>query len=238
MLIHWNFCLSSLMVWTSPHLDLHILNRDGERSSHLLKLKVLEVREYMITNKLSLFTKTEEHKAEARHMIQRTQRFPAAAAKAGFLAKYVFVQMVKCITENKNRFVFVYSESLVARGLLYEVTISVLPVGHTHWDVYQDFSYTSGRLRSSNSTTLDDLQAELFNVYTEDDKLCKLEHIVSFPGVCFEQGCLQPVPEFSHFQYFRLMWEPDSSLSTYRDHYQITYFVKEIVSYSTNGRSS
>lgn len=50
------------------------------------------------------------------------------------------VQVDNCISENKNHILLGYLGSLVAQGVIGEVEIQFMPVGHTHIKIDQVFS--------------------------------------------------------------------------------------------------
>jgi len=58
-----------------------------------------------------------------------------------------FIQMDNCSGENKNKFVFAFLSTLVAKGYFDTIVVSFLPTGHTHEDVDQLFSILAARLR-------------------------------------------------------------------------------------------
>jgi hypothetical protein len=57
-----------------------------------------------------------------------------------------FIQMDNCSGDNKNKFVFSFLSTLVAKGYFDTIVVSFLPVGHTHEDVDQLFSILAARL--------------------------------------------------------------------------------------------
>jgi hypothetical protein len=58
-----------------------------------------------------------------------------------------FIQMDNCSGENKNKFVFAFLSTLVAKGYFDTIVVSFLPTGHTHEDVDQLFSILAARLK-------------------------------------------------------------------------------------------
>jgi hypothetical protein len=59
------------------------------------------------------------------------------------LPKILFLQVDNCARENKNRFLLAFCSLLLMWNLFTEITISFLPVGHTHEDIDQTFSIIS-----------------------------------------------------------------------------------------------
>eukprot|EP00873_Tetraselmis_striata_P015044 jgi/Tetstr1/435308/TSEL_024227.t1 len=78
----------------------------------------------------------------------------------------VHFQVDNTCRENKNRHVMCFAEWLVATGVVEEVVLSSLPVGHTHERVDQVFSKFSRRLGGHSAKTLPKLFRELRQAFT------------------------------------------------------------------------
>lgn len=66
----------------------------------------------------------------------------------------IYLQLDNCSRENKNRFLMAYVESLVAWGMVEEVLVGFLPVGHSHEDIDQAFSCTSRLLAVNDAISV------------------------------------------------------------------------------------
>ena len=79
----------------------------------------------------------------------------------GKLPKKVFIQTDNCSRDLKNQFVFSFYWTLVDLGIFEQITVSHMPVGHTHGDVDQVFSIFASHLRKLELPTFESLLSEL-----------------------------------------------------------------------------
>ena len=71
--------------------------------------------------------------------------------RRGPLPATLFLQVDNTAKQNKNSYMFGYLGCLVQWGLFAHVSLSFLPVGHTHEDIDQFFSKISGYLRTHDA---------------------------------------------------------------------------------------
>ncbi len=83
------------------------------------------------------------------------------------------------------------------------VEAGFLPKGHTHEDIDQCFSQSSGRLRHNNAVTLADLQKELSKVNENRTEVCHMKRVANWSGLCNQEKCLHTVKNFTQFRYFK-----------------------------------
>jgi hypothetical protein len=79
----------------------------------------------------------------------------------------LYLQFDNCSRENKNKYMLAYCHWLVANKVFHSITMSFLPVGHTHEDVDQMFSgFVSGMHKQPHVNTVEDFIAGLCTWYT------------------------------------------------------------------------
>ena len=181
-----------------PHFRVKVKETRG----HAIAVKLIGILEHAATKVLSLYLLTEQYESGANTIIESIHRNLTRRALRVSLPSTLFVQLDNCSRENKNRFLFAYLESLVAWGVFCEVFASFLPIGHTHADIDQAFSCTSGRLRGNNAVTMDDMMMELTKSYTPEPQVSQLKGVINFSGLCRATKCLVNVTGFTAYPYF------------------------------------
>lgn len=181
----------------------HFTTVTKSRTGHSLKVKLIGVLEHNIENNLHLYTMTQEHETGANHIIETIHRFLNERRKKGPLPPVFFVQVDNCSRENKNRYFMSYLESLVSLKVFQSIEVAFLPVGHTHEDIDQSFSQTSGRLHRNNAITLNELHSELCTANQGRSTVTHMKRIINWSGLCESQKCLQRVSNITQFRYFK-----------------------------------
>ena len=77
----------------------------------------------------------------------------------GILPPTMYIQLDNTSKQCKNHFIIGYLACLVAWGMTREVTLSYLPVGHTHEDIDQFFSHLATWLRCHDALDRDEILA-------------------------------------------------------------------------------
>lgn len=188
----------------------HFTTKSKSQRGHAMKVKVVGLLEHQIENRLFLYTMTQEHQTGANHVVEVIHRFLAQKRQEGPLPKKFYIQLDNCSRENKNRFMMGYLEMLVAANVFDSVECGFLPVGHTHEDVDQAFSTTSGRLRVTNAITLEELQGVLRTAYGGRAQVEHLKRVANWSGLCQQEGCLRTVERITHWRYFSFVRESAS----------------------------
>ncbi len=189
-----------------PHLVHNTKAMRGEK----LKVRLIGVKEHLVVPNIFFYLMTEEFDTGANHVIEAVHRFLANKAKQGTIPPCLYVQADNCSRENKNRYFMGYFEMLVARGIVKDVYVSFLPVGHTHEDIDQVFSRTSAHLRCHNAVTISDLADELAVSYTPRPKVARLAAVANFSGLLENSDCLYTLPPWTSNQYFHFCRSHDS----------------------------
>ena len=181
-----------------PHFTINTKDTRGES----LKVKLIGLLDHGTDRALSLFTLTAQFETGANHLIESLHRWLDRKAEGNPLPKTIFIQMDNCTRENKNRYTLGYIEMLVAIGVVGEVQVSFLPIGHTHSDIDQTFSCTSRRLKANDAITLKDLHDELRKSYTPTPTVSSILNVANISGLFQKEKCLQRTPPFSQYRYF------------------------------------
>lgn len=79
------------------------------------------------------------------------------------IPEQLHIQLDNTSKDNKNRFFFAFCDLMVHVGLFCRVTVSFLPVGHTHEDIDRRFSRVSVHLKHRATVTISDLHHALQN---------------------------------------------------------------------------
>lgn len=124
-----------------------------------------------------MFSLTAEHETGASYLIETVHGTLTANARMGWLSKFVLVQLDEGAGENTNQYGFDYFGSSVVCKLFHLVALSNLHVGPTQRELYQGLSCTPVRLYAQDAIILDDLHAELLNVYEIGATIFNPEHI-------------------------------------------------------------
>ncbi len=198
-----------------PHLLFNTKSMRGEK----LKVRLIGVKEHLLVPNVFFYLMTEEFETGANHVIECVHRFLSHKFEKGPILQTLYVQADNCSRENKNRYFMSYFEMLVARGVVKDVYVSFLPVGHTHEDIDQIFSRTSTHLRSHNAVTISDLADELAVSYTPRPRVSRLSAVANFSGLCDHSDCVYSPPPWTSFHYFhfcRSFEPPRSALERFR----------------------
>lgn len=183
-----------------PHFTFSTKNTSG----HSIKIKLVGVLEHGSSKSLSLYVMTEEFETGSNHIIEAIHRtLQKKSLAAPKFPPVLYIQLDNCVRENKNRFTLAYLECLVAWGVFAEVQASFLPIGHTHADIDQTFSCTSGRLKTHDAITLSDLMKELKLSYTPSPTVTEMTNVVNFSGLCRQENCIRNVRNFTRFRFFK-----------------------------------
>jgi hypothetical protein len=81
----------------------------------------------------------------------------AVHSARGSLPLILYIQANNCAWENKNKFLFGLCATLVGLGYFEEVRVGFLLVGHTHFDIDQQFSSISYVLKGDDINSLSEL---------------------------------------------------------------------------------
>ncbi len=181
----------------------HFPTKTKEQKGHSLKLKLVGLLEHEVQNMLHIYTMTEEHETGANHVIECIHRFINYRRNKGPLPRKFFVQMDNCTRENKNRYLLSYLESLVALDVFDVIEAGFLPKGHTHEDVDQCFSQSSGRLRVREAITVLDMHSELSNINKGHVTVCHLKRLANWSGLCEMEKCVHGITSFTQYRYFK-----------------------------------
>ena len=179
-----------------------------------MKTKLVAVVEHTVGRKRvpNLYTMSEAFETGANHIIEALHRWVERKMGAGLLGHTLYVQADNCTRENKNRYFLAYLEILTAIvGGFREILVSFLPVGHTHEDVDQVFSCTSGRLRHHDAVTLEDLAECLSLAYDPPPVVGDLGNVANVSGMMESQECLHSIAglRISTFRYYLFQRIPE-----------------------------
>lgn len=188
-----------------PHLTTISKGAKG----HTMKVKLVGQLEHKPKNCLTLLTMTQEHQTGANHIVEVLHRFLCRKREHGTLPRKLYLQLDNCSRENKNKYMMAYLELLVAKHVFDRVECGFLPVGHTHEDIDQAFSSTSGRLKVTNAITLSDLHSVLRTTYGGDVRVEHMKRMANFSGLCEQERCLRKVNNITQWRYFLFL--PDST---------------------------
>ena len=108
---------------------------------------------------------------------------PSEDVNATNLPPTLRIQLDNCANDNKNRYVFVYWLLLVAKGIVKEVFLSFLLVGHTHDDIDASFGRWSMKLREEDFPTI----PLLMKSYMDLENVSVIPHMI------------EEVPDFKAF---------------------------------------
>ena len=106
-----------------------------------------------------------------------------------------------------------YFDMLVALGVFEQIEVGFLPVGHTHEDVDQAFSQTSGRLRVHDAVDLDDLHEELRQAFKGKVQVTELKTIANWSGLCDSGNYLRAIDRITQWRYFSFSRHPQCTHS-------------------------
>ncbi len=189
----------------------HFITKTKNQKGFSLKVNLIGLLEHGISNNLYLYTMTEDHETGANHIIETIHRFINDRRTKGPLSPKFFVQVDNCSRENKNQYFMSYLESLVALGVFKSIEVGFLPKGHTHEDIDQCFSQTSGRLTSHDAITLADLQNELTFTNKGQAKVQHLKRVVNWRDLCEQEKCIRRIDNITQYHYFRFSQSYDQS---------------------------
>lgn len=96
-----------------------------------LEMKLWSVLEHIITNKLCLFTLTQDWGAGADDITDTAHHFLMPRYIKGLFLKFKILHMNKCTIGGRGSYIFECIKSMGAWRLLYEVELSFLPVEST-----------------------------------------------------------------------------------------------------------
>lgn len=119
------------------------------------------------------------------------------------LLQELFIEVGNCCREQKTHYFFEFQECLFAWGVFAEVEVAVLPVGHTHEDVDQDFRRTSYHSRLRDAITISDLHDRVRETYNGQDSVSEMEAVINWCGLCINEKFTKKAPLFFHFRYFK-----------------------------------
>lgn len=163
-----------------PHCD----SSTKYKKRNSLKFCLISLLDQEKSNKLYLYTLTEEQETEANHEIEATQLFINQTATSPLLPDTLFVHFDDCTRENKNRYMFAYLKCLLHSGAFMSIETGILSVGNTRKDIDQAFSKTSNRLHSENDVTLSDFHDVLQKIFAGAVAVVYWKVIVSWSGLC------------------------------------------------------
>ena len=135
----------------------------------------------------------------------------------GHISNYenLYIQLDNTVKDNKNRYVFSFCDYLIATGVFKSITVSFLPVGHTHEDVDRRFSYISHYLKNQNISlcSLEDLH-EALRKSQQSTKVHvgRIKALHNFSGALEQQSCVQGVEGF--LLYYKLVFKRDNEHSS------------------------
>lgn len=112
--------------------------------------------------------------------------------REGELPPGLFIQADNCGRENKNQVVFRLCAWLVQQGLVKEVQLMFLPVGHTHAEIDQRWSVLSQALRHADCITPGHLKEKASIAFTKSDgwyESFDVNEVIDFDGVFPKEVC-------------------------------------------------
>lgn len=190
----------------------HFVFSTKEDKGHKLKMNIVGVLEHGMRKHLTLYTLTEEFESGANHIIEALHRvLSCAKAKRGKLPPVLFVQADNFKSENKNRFFISYLGLYVRKGVIQEVQLSFLPIGHTNSDIDQAFYSVATRFRVERAITIEEMLILLGKCCNPKAHGEKMETVANFSGLCRDSKCIQNVKRFSQFRFFRITRKQDGS---------------------------
>lgn len=120
----------------------------------------------------------------------------------------LYLQLDNTSKQNKNRYVFAFLAWLVVLGLLTDVLVSFLPVGHTHEDIDQMFSRFNSYLRHHDAHSRPELSNALQSAYHSRGLGVKVEYLDrwnNFSGWVdnyLDDAAFAQISAYSQFRYF------------------------------------
>ncbi len=182
-----------------PHFTTKTKSTKGES----LKVHLIGALEHNVENILHLFTMTQEHQTGSNHIVETVHRFINDRRKRGPLPPNLFIQVDICTRENKNQYFMAYMEYLVASSVFQSVEVGFLPIGHTHEDIDQSFSQTSGQLSRTNAITLSDLHSVVSVVNHGRTRVSHMKRIANWKDLCDLERCIRRIQNISQYRYFK-----------------------------------
>jgi hypothetical protein len=124
----------------------------------------------------------------------------------------LYLQLDNTSKQNKNRYVFAFLAWLVVLGLLTDVLVSFLPVGHTHEDIDQMFSRFNSYLRHHDAHSRPELFSALQSAYHSSHGLSvKVEYLdrwTNFSGWVHDYLNKNAFAQISAYYQFRFVVVP------------------------------
>lgn len=113
---------------------------------------------------------------------------PTTRGFASLMLSELVVQLDNATSHNKNKYMFYFWSLLVAQGVLREIWVNFLLVGHTHNDIDTLFGRWSMKLRSNDYPTIPLLMKSFMDVESQPLVPHFIEEVYDFKG--FIEGCI------------------------------------------------
>ena len=111
-----------------------------------------------------------------------------------FRFEAIYIQLDNTAKDNKNRYMFAFCEYLVFLGVFKTVTVSFLPVGHTHEDIDRKFSLVTKELKERAICSVKDLHQCLLDSQKSTRKhVARITSLHNVSGALENQRCLNHV---------------------------------------------
>ena len=115
----------------------------------------------------------------------------------------LFIQLDNTGKDNKNRYFFSFCDYLIHIGVFESITVSFLPVGHTHEDIDRRFSYISRGLEDRAVCCLGDLHECLQDSQgSTKTHVARTKALNNFSGALEKQNCVQDIEGFQIYHKF------------------------------------
>lgn len=181
----------------------HFVTTTKDQRGHGMRVHLVGVLQHAKEKVLRLYTMTDEHATGSNHIVEAVHRFIQDVAQNGPLPLQFFLQLDNCSRENKNKYLMAYLDMLVKLGVFDCVEVGFLPVGHTHSDIDQCFSTTSGYLKYHDAVTLEDLHSGLAHCYGSNTKVERMSAVANWSKLCDESHCLNTVDHITTHRFFK-----------------------------------
>lgn len=101
--------------------------------------------------------------------------------------------MDNCFRENKNKYVLGYLHFLVQVGIFNEITVSYLPVGHTHEDIDQFFSRVSKYMNTHNAITNNEFKECIKQSYVPIPSVTIIDKVANIQKYMIDEDWLSDI---------------------------------------------
>ena len=138
--------------------------------------------------------------------------FKSFQDRFGFLPRNLYIQTDNCVKDLKNQNLLSFYFLLVLKKIFDEVTVTSMPVGHTHNDVDWLFSVIAGKLLKLEIPSFEELKSELLKIQINDKSLNVLELTHTYDFKTFiEDGHLLKIEGHKQFSQFVIRRENEDT---------------------------